>query len=360
MIPGLPLYFSKEENRASGEGSSIRCDLCPHRCLIGPGKTGLCSVRRNHGGEPSLPWYGIVTATASDPIEKKPLYHFRPGTEIFSIGFAGCNLRCPFCQNWHISQIKGDNEAGETGKGFSPVELIAAVLKNFKSPDKAAIAYTYSEPLVHMEFLLDCMREARKAGAANVIVSNGCVKAEAAEAVLSLTDAANIDLKCFSEETYSKVLGGDLGTVKNFIYKAAEKNVHLELTTLVVPGLNDSEEELDQCADFINGLEKTGKTIPWHLSAYHPAWKWNTPSTQPRLLTAAAKRAREKVSFVYTGNIPVHDEKNFCDTHCPHCGAILVSRRGYSVNTTGLVLDNKNGKLCYLCKKCGKNIPVNW
>jgi len=336
------------------------CDLCPRRCTIPPGEKGLCRVRFcNKDGKPEIPFYGYITGMAIDPIEKKPLYHFRPGSEIFSVGFKGCNLRCPFCQNWHISQNKEVE-----GHFCSASELIAAVTKSAGIRQKSlaikhSLAYTYSEPLVHIEFLLDCMKEGRKAGIANVLVSNGCINAEAAEEILEFTDAANIDLKCFSADTYSKILGGDLSTVLAFIKAACEKGVHIEITTLVVPGLNDSEEELDACADFIAGLKKeSGKsTVPWHLSAYHPAWEWTAPPTSPRFLNAAAERARKRLAYVYTGNIA--QEKN--DTPCPHCGKILISRRGYNVDTSGLSLlslKEEKGRASYYCAFCGKEVPV--
>ncbi|MDR1318238.1 MAG: AmmeMemoRadiSam system radical SAM enzyme, partial [Treponema sp.] len=341
----VPRFFSRP-----GE-EIIRCGLCPRRCSIASGDTGACRVRANKKGKPFLPWYGFITAFALDPIEKKPLYHFRPGSKIFSLGFAGCNLRCPFCQNWHISQ-----NPDAQGRRMDPEETITGVRRELlrqsavsDTDASAQIAYTYSEPLVHGEFLIDCMGLARKQGLANVLVTNGCVNTEAAKEILALTDAANIDLKCFSEETYSKVLGGDLETVLGFIRLAREMGVSIEITTLVVPGLNDSEGEMDSVADFIAGLsEKKPREkasgplsenspraeIPWHLSAYHPDYRWNAPPTDPGLLLSAARRARKKLRYVYAGNIA--GEAN--DTPCPSCGAVLVSRRGYRVNTEGLSL----------------------
>ena len=281
-----------------------------------------------------------------DPIEKKPLYHFRPGTEILSAGFAGCNLHCPFCQNWHISQ-----STDVPGSVYSPEKLIAKA--------QSSIAYTYSEPLVHIEFLLDCMAEARKAGIANVLVSNGCVNPEAAAEVLALCDAANIDLKCFSEKTYTEVLGGDLSTVTNFIRAAIERGVHIEITTLVVPGLNDGKAELDKCRDFIAELQKEESAVPWHLSACHPAYKWDKAATTSQSLIDAVRRAREKLAFVYAGNVaPPPGEPNFNDTPCPSCGKTLISRRGYQTDTSGLSLKSENGKTACFCASCEKKVPV--
>ncbi|MDR2305204.1 MAG: AmmeMemoRadiSam system radical SAM enzyme [Treponema sp.] len=319
----------------------VGCSLCPWRCRLKEGMQGICKVRINHEGKLLLPFAGRITGSAVDPVEKKPLYHFRPGSQILSVGFSGCNLRCPFCQNWHISQST-DNEA----PFVSPQELCRAALRS----GNPQIAYTYSEPLVHIEYLLSCMEEARSRGIANVLVSNGTVLKEAAKEVLALTDAANIDIKCFSEDTYSRVLGGDLGTVLDFVRLAVEAGVHTEITTLIVPDLNDSEEELDALGDFIKGLSAG---IPWHLSAYHPAWRYHGAATKAGRIISAAERAAEKLSFVYTGNIP-HNPKRFSDTVCPGCGATLVSRSGFRADTSGLAFNNKQ----YTCVRCGKAAPI--
>ena len=363
---------SEKAGTESGE-NEIQCELCPRRCIIASGNAGRCKVRVNSGGKAEIPFYGFITALAVDPIEKKPLYHFRPGSDILSVGFAGCNLHCPFCQNWHISQINSSKITDNRGTIYTSSDLINEVIaygSEAAAHDTAAmqsiaamrsIAYTYSEPLVHIEFLLDCMQEAHRSGIANVLVSNGCINSEAADEVLSLTDAANIDLKCFSKETYKNILGGDLSTVLGFIRKAVDRGIHVELTTLVVPGLNDSIAELDKCRDFISELETKGKTIPWHLSAYHPAHKWDAPATNPHILIATAARAREKLEFVYSGNIALrNDEQNFNDTFCLHCRKILIKRRGYKVTAPGLILEEKNENGSYFCGHCGKETPVRW
>jgi pyruvate formate lyase activating enzyme len=325
---------------AAGSGGIVRCDLCPRRCLLKDGGIGACKVRRGADGGLELPYYGFVTALAKDPIEKTPLYHFRPGSSIVSAGFAGCNLRCPFCQNWHISQ-----KTGVPGRRFDPADLAAGA--------EGQIAYTYSEPLVHIEFLLDCMKEVRRLGAANVLVTNGCINAGAAGEILGLTDAANIDLKCFSADTYSKILGGDLDTVLAFITMAYKMGVHVEITTLVVPGLNDSEGELQKTVDFIAGLSPE---IPFHLSAYHPDWKWDAPPTSPALLAEYTARAGKKLLYVYAGNTA--GEKN--DTLCPACGAVLVSRRGFRADTGGIVLKGGGREKTYRCAACGTGAPIKY
>ena len=335
-----PRFFSPEAD------GLVRCGLCPRRCAIKSGTTGACRVRGGKNGVPLIPFYGFASALALDPIEKKPLYHFFPGTQILSIGFAGCNLRCPFCQNWRISQ-NTDIE----GRWVRPEELVSSALR----ANSHSIAYTYSEPLVHPEFLLDCMALARSQGIANVLVSNGCVTSEAAKEILALTDAANIDLKCFSEETYSKVLGGDLQTVLDFIRLACETGVHVEITTLVVPELNDSEAELAGCADFIAGLSVT---IPYHLSAYHPGYRWNAPPAEMAFLLRTAANAQKKLRYVYTGNISDGGTGGkFSDTLCSHCGAVLVKRRGYSTDTSGLA-HNKGEGNNFICASCGGDVPI--
>jgi len=283
------------------DGENVRCGLCPRGCEIKSGCFGECGVRGNKRGKGIIPFYGFISALAIDPIEKKPLYHFKPGSKILSIGFTGCNFRCPFCQNWHISQNTEIAVQGR-GKRMQPGEIISAALEH-NSP---SIAYTYSEPLIHAEYVLDCMALARRHGIANVLVTNGCIKTEVAAEILKLTDAANVDLKCFSAETYEKCLGGGVSSgsflqcVLDFIKLCYKTGVHLEITTLVVPDLNDSEEELNAAAGFIAGLDKE---IPWHLTAYHPDYRWNAPRTDPGFLRNAAKEAEKKLRNVHTGNI---------------------------------------------------------
>jgi pyruvate formate lyase activating enzyme len=345
--------LNAEGRFAESAGGVLACGLCPHRCRLAPGKTGLCLARKNEAGKLSLPLYGHVTALALDPIEKKPLYHFQPGSQILSAGFAGCNLRCPFCQNWHISR-----KTDAPGRMISPEELAAAARDS-----GGQIAYTYSEPLVHFEYLLETMTLACGAGVANVLISNGCINAEAAAEIVPLLDAANIDLKCFSAGTYAETLGGDLEAVKHFIAALYGAGVHLEVTTLIVPGLNDSDGELDAAADFLASLVSPSspesaqralsgaalRTIPWHLSAYHPDYRWDAPPTDPSRLISLARRARQKLPYVYTGNIP----GGLSGAACPRCGKTLVDRCGYRVDTSGLAL----GRDGYRCSACGETAP---
>jgi len=284
-----PLFFTESDG-------VVICNLCPNSCHIQSGFFGSCGVRGNKGGKGIIPFYGFISALAMDPIEKKPLYHFKPGSKILSLGFAGCNLHCPFCQNYHISQ-----NTDIPGKWMEPSEVISAALHN----DSPSIAYTYSEPLIHAEYIIDCMVLARKHGIANVLVTNGCINTDAAAKILALTDAANIDLKCFSAQTYGKTLAGVnneniFKTVCEFIKLAHEMGVHIEVTTLVVPDLNDSREELDSAAQFIASVNSE---IPWHLTAYHPDYRWNAPRTDPDFLMKTAKEAKKILRNVHTGNI---------------------------------------------------------
>jgi len=280
-----PLFFTETDG-------VVICNLCPNSCNIQSGRFGACGVRGNKGGKGIIPFYGFISALAVDPIEKKPLYHFKPGSQILSLGFAGCNLHCPFCQNYHISQ-----NTDIPGRWMKAGEIISAALQQ-NSP---SIAYTYSEPLIHAEYLLDCMVLARKHGIANVLVTNGCINTEAAAKILALTDAANVDLKCFSAQTYSKTLGAAaFNAVLEFIKLCREMGVHIEITTLVVPGLNDSTEELNSAAEFIASVDSE---IPWHLTAYHPDYRWNAPPTAPDFLLNTARNAGKILRHVHTGNI---------------------------------------------------------
>jgi pyruvate formate lyase activating enzyme len=296
-------------------------------------------VRSGEGGG-SLPCYGRISSIAIDPIEKKPLFHYRPGQAILSVGFVGCNLRCPFCQNWQISQT---TEAA--GNFVSPEELVAKA----GALGLEQIAYTYSEPLVHAEYLINCMTLARSRGIANVLVTNGCVNGEAAVEIISLADAANIDLKCFSPYNYKNILGGSLSAVKDFI-KTAAAGIHTEVTTLIVPDFNDSAEEIDSCIDFIASVSNE---IPWHINAYHPAYKLKTPPAKAETILGIKKRAGQKLLYCYTGNI----WNGGNDTVCLNCGAILIKRNGYEVKTPGLAQRSENdGKYC--CRQCGIALPV--
>lgn len=316
-------------------GGILRCGLCPHGCRLAAGARGICGVRANVGGEPALPYYGMVSSIALDPIEKKPLYHYYPGSSVLSFGFTGCNLKCPFCQNHRISQ---DPEA--PAKFLSSAEAVELCADR----NATAIAYTYSEPIVHAEWVLETMALSRNAGIKNVLVTNGYAEPGPAADLLALTDAVNVDLKSFDPAFYEGELKGGLEPVLDFIRLAA-KGTHLEVTTLVIPGKNDSDGEIDGIASFIASLSQD---IPLHLSCYFPAWKYRIQPTDADRLRALVEVARKHLRFVYPGNI--RQESN---TLCPSCDSIVVRRMGYFVDASGL-MENK-------CQKCGTVLPfVNW
>lgn len=286
----------------------------------------------------ALPFFGAVSSIAVDPIEKKPLHHFLPGSGVLSVGFFGCNMRCPFCQNWEISQERPPDDP----RRIEPEDLIRAA----RRAGAPSIAYTYSEPTVHFEFVLETMRLARSAGLRNVLVTNGGLRERPALELLELTDAANVDLKCWSAEGYAKTLGGSLEATLAFI-EAAAGTCHLEVTTLAVPGLCDREGDIRSIAGFLAALPGS---VPLHLSAYHPAWRFGEPPTSPELLARLAASAREILEFVYVGNV-AGGESN---TLCPSCGRVAVRRRGYSIDARGMV--SSGGRAS--CAGCGAPLPI--
>ncbi len=314
------------------QDGKLQCELCPHRCRIAEGKHGVCGVRYNRGGKLYLPLYGVLSAVSTDPVEKKPLYHFHPGASIFSVGFYGCSFRCPFCQNFRIA-----HHVPNSGRSVPPEELARRAAEE----GALAIAYTYSEPLVHFEWVRDAAREAKRLGLKNVLVSNGYINPEPRDELLELLDAANIDLKAFNQDFYRKVAGGSLQPVLDFL-RAAAKNIHLEATTLVIPGDTDSEEEILGMAEFLAELDPT---IPYHLSCYFPAYKYNAPPTDPDTVFALAEKAREHLHYVYPGNVRMAETT----TECHSCGAVLIRRRGFGVTLPGI----EDGR----CRSCGTPVP---
>ncbi|TVR32938.1 MAG: AmmeMemoRadiSam system radical SAM enzyme [Spirochaetaceae bacterium] len=309
----------------------LRCTLCPHNCSIAEGKSGLCGVRANAAGRLELPFYGAISALATDPIEKKPLYHFFPGSQILSVGFLGCPLRCPFCQNYRISQATTART-----QSMTPAEVVRAAERSAA----IGVAYTYNEPIIHIEFVLETARLAREAGLQNVLVTSGQINSEPATELFAAMDAANIDLKGFNERFYRRELGGSLKSVKQSISIAAGL-CHVEVTTLVIPGKNDSPDEIDSIAAFIAGISAE---IPYHLSAYYPAYQYVTEATSPRVIASLVKVARRHLRFVYSGNTGASN-----DTNCPACGRLLLQRNGYHTRMVGL-----HGSKC---SGCGAALP---
>jgi len=275
--------------------SSVICNICPHHCNLKEGQTGLCRARKNVNGQITAINYGKLTALALDPIEKKPLNRFYPGSSILSVGSFGCNLKCSFCQNHHIS-MASENEIKV--QSVKPEELINIGL-DLKNRGNIGIAYTYNEPLVGYEFVRDCAKLARDNNLKNVVVTNGCFCREPMKELLPFIDALNIDLKGFTNEFYKK-LGGDLDTVKNFI-KLAASFCHVEVTTLIIPGENDSEDEMREISEF---LLSVSPDIPLHISRFFPCYKMRDKGpTEVKKVYKLADIAREKLKYVYEGNV---------------------------------------------------------
>ncbi len=309
------------------EGNSVRCALCPHRCLIGPGKRGICRVRENRDGALVALTYGKVTAVHLDPIEKKPLYHFHPGREILSIGSVGCNFRCLFCQNYPL--VLGDAPLSDAG--------IPELVRAARESGSVGISYTYNEPMIWIEFVADCARAFREAGLANVLVTNGFVNPEPLAALLPLVDAMNIDLKSMDPVFYRRICGGTLEPVLETIRTSA-KSTHVEITNLLVTGENDSDEAIRRVVDFVAGIDRE---IPLHLSRYFPQHRMSAPPTPPGRLDAAYRIGLEKLRYVYVGNFHLPGAE---DTRCPACGATVVRRTGYRTAAVGLA-----GTRCAAC-----------
>ncbi|MDF2502332.1 MAG: AmmeMemoRadiSam system radical enzyme, partial [Anaerosporomusa subterranea] len=292
------------------EGDGVRCCLCPHNCLIRSDKTGFCRTRVNRNGSLYITNYGACTASAIDPIEKKPLYHFYPGADIFSLGSWGCNFNCRFCQNWHLTQTHVEPT------DLSPQESVNLAISAGKT--NIGIAYTYSEPGVWFEYVRDAAIVARSAGLANVVVTNGYINPKPLAELLTCTDAMNIDVKAFTEDFYKTVCSGELHQVMNTVESAVQA-CHVEVTTLVIPGMNDSMNEISALAKWLATLSPD---IPLHLSRYFPNYQMNLPATPLTTLQQAWQTAREYLHYVYIGNIG----PTGTNTDCPGCGALLIER----------------------------------
>lgn len=316
----------------------VRCDLCSHRCIIKNKSRGKCCVRENTDGKLYSLVYRKLIAENSDPIEKKPLFHFLPGTYSLSIATVGCNFKCFFCQNFNISQVSCDLDRIE-GKNVSPEEIVNHALAN----GDRSISYTYTEPTVFFEYAYDTAKLASKNGLKNVFVTNGFMTRECLLKIEPFLDAANVDLKSFSDETYRQKIGGMLKPVLNNIILMKETGVWVEVTTLVIPGINDSEKELKQIADFLAG---TDTSIPWHISAYYPQYKSDIPPTGINKIKEAVKIGKDAgLKYVYGGNIPGSEYEN---TYCPKCNEILIGRLGFSISSNKI----KEGS----CPNCGQKI----
>lgn len=308
----------------------VQCHLCPHACTIAPGKRGICRVRENQNGSLVALTYAQVASTAMDPIEKKPLYHFCPGTSILSIGTWGCNLKCSFCQNWSISQKEVPTQE------LTPENLATLA----KREGSVGVAYTYNEPMIWWEYVFAAAQAVQRTGLKNVLVTNGLINPEPLEKLLPCVDAMNIDIKAFHEGFYEKLCGGRLAPVLATAERAA-KDCHVELTTLVIPGHNDAPKELDSLAAWI--AEHCGRKTPAHLSAYSPRYELGAEPTSLALLQRAREIFSQHLDYVYIGNVATADAGN---TACHRCGDVVIARRGYATDTRGMREDGT-------CAGCG-------
>ncbi|MBN1817428.1 MAG: AmmeMemoRadiSam system radical SAM enzyme [Sedimentisphaerales bacterium] len=324
------------------EGGKVQCFLCSFRCVIPQGRLGHCGVRKNVDGRLQSLNFHRVCAANVDPIEKKPLFHFQPGSKSFSIAAPGCNFRCDFCQNWQISQM-AEAEGDLYGRSIRPKDIVASALHG----QCKSIAYTYTEPTVFMELADECARPARKEGLANVFVSNGYMTTEAIEFARPWLDGINIDLKSFREDFYKTLCHARLEPVLETIrYIAKKTDIWMELTTLIVPGQNDSEQELRDLARFI--AAEAGRHVPWHVSRFYPQYHMDeTEPTPVKMLQRAYDIGREEgLQFIYIGNLPGTRAES---TFCPSCGALLIERIGYSIRKNVI----EDGR----CPQCNADIP---
>lgn len=311
----------------------VHCLLCPHGCRFGPGGQGICRVRKNHEGTLVATNYGKAGAYGLDPVEKKPLYHFFPGTQVLSVGARGCNFSCQFCQNWELAQGE-QQEAEVTAFG-----LISAVEKYRSYYNVVGLAYTYSEPFMWYEFMLDTAVLAKENGLKNVVVTNGFVNETPLDEFLPYADAFNIDIKAFTEEFYRKYANGSLAPVLNTAEKVKKYGAHLELTTLLIPGLNDSEEEIRDLVKWI--ASALGRDTPLHFSRYFPNYKMKIEATPVDVVTKAREIALEYLNYVYMGNMGSGD---FVDSFCPKCNQKVVERR-----TGRALIPGMKGNTCSAC-----------
>lgn len=316
-------YFKKLDN---GE---IKCQLCPVGCKLTEGQEGVCFGRKVIGGELIATNYGQAVSMHVDPIEKKPLYHYKPGELILSVGPNGCNLFCKHCQNWSISQEK------QRTMTVMPEELIAAC----KQEKSFGLAYTYAEPFIWYEYLLDVCALAHENGLDNVFVTNGYINPKPLDEIMPLVDALNIDVKSMDDNFYQKICKGHLNVVKNTVEASVEAGKHVEITYLIITDVNDDDQEFHKLVDWIASLDDR---IPLHFSRYFPNYKLDYPTTPVKTLETAYEIAKQKLKYVYIGNTYIEGTS---DTHCPECGNLLVNRSGYFTRVTGI----DSGK----CSQCG-------
>ncbi len=325
-------FYERLDNKA------VKCNLCPHNCLISNNSKGICGVRKNIDGTLYTLVYSKVSSVAIDPIEKKPLYHFYPGNKILSIGTVGCNFKCKFCQNWHISMASPEDYALDF---ITPQQIINLA----KEKGIGLIAYTYNEPTIFYEFVIDTAKLAKKQGIKNVVVSNGFINKEPLIELLRYIDGFNIDLKSFSEDFYKNLCFGKLNNVLQTIKIINNSKAWLELTNLVIPQNNDNPSDIRALVQWIK--TNVGTSVPLHFSAFYPDYKMENqePTSKDLMLRARKIAVDEKIEFVYIGNI----QTEYSNTYCPKCGSLLIKRDVYSIST-------KKFEKGY-CQKCKTKIP---
>lgn len=315
--------------------SRVRCHLCAHYCVVPEGKLGVCQVRQNINGKLFSLVYGRTISQHVDPVEKKPLYHFLPGSSAYSIATPGCNFKCQWCQNADIAQMPCEYIPG-AGQSAAP----ARIVENALASGSESIAYTYTEPTIFFEYAFDVAKRARQAGVANIYVTNGYMTPEMLDMFHPYLDAANVDLKAFRKRTYNRYVGAGLQPVLDSLVLMKKLGIWVEVTTLVIPSLNDDPVELRETAQFIS--RELGQDTPWHLSRFFPTYQMrDRPPTPIRTLQLGKEIGKgEGLRYVYLGN--VGGESN---TYCPDCGNVLVSRSGYWVSSTNI----QDGR-CKFCK----------
>jgi len=311
----------------------ILCETCPRGCIIYKNKYGFCKAYYNESGKLYNVLYGEIVSIALDPIEKKPLFHFYPGSKILSVGTNGCNLRCQFCQNWEL--VEGNNQTNNV----SP-EILLDLAKEY---DSIGIAFTYNEPTISYEFVYDTFKLFKEQGLKTALVTNGYINEKPLLNLLPLVDALNIDLKSTKSEFYKKICKGNVEPVKRSI-ELSHEHSFVEVTNLIIPSLNDTKEEFFELRDFIANISPD---IPLHLSRYFPNYKMKIPKTPIETLLVAFDIMREKLNYVYIGNAMIEGKEN---SYCPNCGNLLVSRTGYLANVVGITKDVR-------CSKCNIKVP---
>jgi len=322
------LLYKKNKDR------SVSCCLCAHRCKIADKKFGFCGVRQNLGGALYTHVFGVPIAIHIDPIEKKPLYHFLPGSSSLSLAAIGCNFRCGFCQNWDISQARAVEAKHDNPPEIPPEKIVAAALEK----KCRSISYTYTEPTIFFEYAFETAKLAKKEGVYNNFVTNGYMTKEALEMIRPYLDAANVDLKFFKDSSYKKNCAGSLQPVLDSIKLMHALGIWIEVTTLVIPGENDSEAELRDIAGFLAGIDKD---IPWHISRFHPDYRFGDYQSTPQESLKKARQIGEKagLNYIYVGNIT--DAGNH--THCPKCKKNIIKREAFSL----LKYNIKDGSCVY-------------